>query len=214
VSDQELAEQLRKVDEVRLKGHGTTSGAPADAPLTSIEADELTEKLISDAPDCAEAWLLRGLVLGHFLSPKGGELIEWSDERHEKAATAFYEALVLRPDYFEAKLYKGLALRQAAHSAQATLNCIDSLVETLPPEEQDIDNSAQYLRRLSADVARATESLEAAARLRPEDGLPLFELAELYYGLGFADQAQPFLSKLKKVDQRLFDEFHTAITPR
>jgi tetratricopeptide (TPR) repeat protein len=211
VNDAELAARLRSVDEIRLKGHGTTSRAPDDAPLTSIEADELSEKLVNDAPDCAEAWLLRGLVLGHFLSEEGGELIEWSDERHENSVTAFYEALVLRPDYYEAKLYKGLALRQAAHSAQATLNCIDSLVETLPPAERDVDNSAQYLRRFSADVARATESLEAAALLRPEDGRPLFELAELYHGLGFAEQAQPFLFKLSKIDQGLFDKFQEQL---
>lgn len=185
VTDATLAAELRAVDALRLAG--------------DIAAEQRTAALVSQNPDSADAWFLRGLVLGHFCTEKGGEVVRWNDSQHEESTVAFYETLVLRPDDYAAKLYKGLALRQAAHAAQAGLRAIYGAVESLPERERE-GHLAPRRERLRWDIARARESLEAAARLRPTDGRALYELVELYHGLGYRDQAWPYLERLKKID--------------
>lgn len=210
VSDPALALALKNADELRLRGRPSKPETTSEPPERDQAIDRATEKLVEIAPDSAEAWLLHGLVMGDFLTEEGGEPVQWLEERHEAATNAFYKALVLRPDYFEAKLYKGMALRQAAHASQASLNNIDSFITSVPEEERE-GFVTPVLIRFSADLARATESLEAAARLRPEDGRPLFELAELFNGLGLTPQAQPYLKKLESLDKQLYERFQERL---
>ena len=51
-----------------------------------------------------------------------------------------------RPDYHEAKLYKGLALRQAAHAAQAGLRAMHGAAESLPEAEREGHLAPRRLR--------------------------------------------------------------------
>ncbi len=185
VADAVLAATLRSADALRLAGDETAVQATAD--------------LVARSPDCAEAWYLRGLVLGDFRTEQGGGTVRWEDERHQESTRAFYEALVCRPDYYDAKLYKGLALCQAAHAAQAALRAIHGATESLPEAERE-GHLAPRRRRFQWDVTRARESLEAAARLRPGDGRAWYELAELYHGLGYTEEARPYLEQLRAVD--------------
>jgi hypothetical protein len=107
---------------------------------------------------------------------------------------------VRRPDDYAAKLYKGLALREAAHAAQAGFR---ALYSAATKEEFSEDKREAYVApirsRLRSDIARSRESLEAAARLRPSNGRALFELVELYWGLGYRKDAQPFFERLRAV---------------
>src|SRR5262249_48768332 len=98
------------------------------------------------------------------------------------------------------KLYKGLALRQAAHAAQASLRAMFAVVEKLPESERNVHLAPQRIR-LRWDIARSRESLEAAARLRSADGRALYELMKLYRGLGYRNEAEPFLERLRAVDE-------------
>jgi tetratricopeptide (TPR) repeat protein len=183
--DDPHAAALRRADELRLVGR-------------EDEALAATLELVQ-AADSAQAWLLRGLVLGHFLTEQGGASITWHDERHEEATAAFYQVLVRRPDEWRARLYKGLVLRMAAHAAQAHLRAMLSATEKLSePQRQGYLQPART--RYEWTVRRAAESLEGAARARPSDGRPLYELAVLYHGLGLAEQARPYLERLRNVD--------------
>jgi tetratricopeptide (TPR) repeat protein len=183
-ADAALADAVRRADALRL------AGDPA--------AEQATAGLVARAPDCAEAWLLRGLVLGEFRTETGGQTVTWQDERHQEATAAFYEALVCRLDYYEAKLYKGLALRQAAHAAQAGLRALHDATAALSEAERE-GLLAPRRQRFRWDVARARESLEAAARLRPADARAWSELVELYHGLGYEEEARPYRERLRSV---------------
>lgn len=190
-ADSTLLADLQAIDALRL------AGDPA-AELRSAE-------LVARAPDSADAWLLRGLVIGHFCTEKGGETVIWEDEQHEESVAAFYEVLVLRPTDFLAAFYKGLALRQAAHVAQAGLRAMQAAVESLSDRERE-GHLAPRRTRLRWDIARSRESLEAASRLRPADGRPLAELVELYRGLGYRDVARSFEERLREVDPVLWEQ--------
>ncbi len=194
--DAGLLADLRRTDALRLAGDRADDLASAD--------------LVTRYPDCAEAWFLRGLVLGDFRTEQGGEMVRWSDDRHQEATTAFYEALVCRPDDADAELYKGLALRQAAHSAQAGLRALQAATESLPEAERE-GRLAPRRWRFQWDVARARESLESAARLRPGDGRPWYELVELYSGLGYTEESRPFLERLRSVDPTRWEQVRAEL---
>jgi tetratricopeptide (TPR) repeat protein len=198
VGDANLAAAVRRIDELRR------AGDPG--------AEQASAELVSTVPDCAEAWLLRGLVLGYFTTEQGGATLRWEDNRHLAATEAFYEALVCRPDYYEAKLYKGLALRHAAHAAQAGLRALQGATESLPEQEREA-YLAPKRQRFRWDVARARESLEAAARLRPGEGRPWYELADLYNGLGYREEARPYLERLRAVDPGWYERVRGEFEP-
>jgi tetratricopeptide (TPR) repeat protein len=185
VADAGLTAALRSADALRLAGDTAVEQATAD--------------LVVRAPACAEAWLLRGLVLANFRT-EGGNTgpVPWHDERHEAATAAFYEALVYWPDWYEAKLYKGLALRQAAHAAQAGWRATHAAVASLPEAERE-GYLAPRGKRFQWDMSRSRESLEAAARLLPADGRAWYELAELFHGLGYSEEVKPFLERLRAI---------------
>lgn len=164
-----------------------------------------TAELVKAATDCPDVWFLRGLVLGFFAGDARGDVIQWEDSRHEEAVASFYEALVLRPDYYDAMLYKGLALTLAAHAAQAGVRALTSAVEKMPEAEQNA-RLAPKRKRFRCDVARARESFEAAARMRPAEGRPWYELILLYRELGYEKEAEPYLEKLKAIDPQLWEK--------
>jgi len=184
-----LASALRAADGLRLAGDASAEHATAD--------------LVTMFPDCADAWLLRGLVLGRFWTEEGGDVIRWDDDRHQEAISAFHEALACQPDCYQAKLYKGLAFMQSAMVAANRLMVLHEPKQSiLESERQRLE--ASTTRRLKCDVARARESLEAAARLRPSEGRIWYELACLYNRLGERHETGPFLERLRAVDPSLW----------
>lgn len=181
--DADLAASLRSVDALRLSQDPGAEAATAD--------------LVTRFPESAEAWLLRGWVLGQFT---GGDQHVRSDEaRFELACAAFYEALVCRSECYEARLGKGLLLGQGAHAAQAHYRALLGLSSSLAEAEHKARLAVQQ-RRFQTMLSRACESLQTAARQQPKAGQPWAELFRLYHGLGYPTEAQPFLERLCSLD--------------
>ena len=182
-----LAEWLRHVDDLRR----------ANDPAAAQE----TAELVTTHPDIPEAWFLRGLVLAHFVGDDAGKVASWKDDDHEEAIAAFYQALVLRPDYYDAMLYKGLALQGAAHAALSSLRGWQAAVEKEKLPEEERKSWLEPRRTLfRCTVSRARESLQSAARMRPGEGRPWAEIVEMYREFGYDKEAGPYLEKLKEID--------------
>jgi tetratricopeptide (TPR) repeat protein len=191
VTDTDLANRLSEVDALRLAGDPGASRATAD--------------LVAQFPECAEAWLLRGLALGHIQPGPNTVPIVWDEERHEAAMEAYYEALACHPEHYEVLLAKGRELRQAAHVSQVQLQVFLKMTESLPLEERERQLNVP-LRRYKASVIRGRESLEAATRVAPRDVRAWYHLAELNHGLGFDEEVATCLAKLREVDATLWAE--------
>lgn len=183
-----IAEALRRVDALRRAGD----------PDAEPAARAWTER----ADDCPEAWLEWGLTLGGFDAPARDAPTLWNDARHVAATTALHEAEVRRPGYYDARLARGLALRWAAHAAQSQVRAMRAAVASTYGNAREAREAQLALaqRRFSADVARAKEALERAARLRPNASEPLYALAELVSSLDGVTAAGPYLARLRRVD--------------
>ncbi|MFM8223243.1 MAG: tetratricopeptide repeat protein, partial [Planctomycetaceae bacterium] len=189
VTDTDLANRLGEVDALRLAGDPGARQATAD--------------LVAQYPECAEAWVLRGLALGHIQA--GPDPQEWDEERHEEAIAAYYEALACHPEHYEALLAKGRELRQAAHCSQVQLMVLMQATESLPEPERERRLQGP-LRRYKSNVSRGRESLESATRVAPHDVRAWYHLAELHDSLGYDEELEECLRTLRAVDSALWAE--------
>jgi len=158
----------------------------------------------------ADAWYVRGLALGRFLDGAGeGEVFDW--DASDEAVESLDRALLLLPDFFEARLYKGRTLYRACHAAQARLRALAAAVA----HEQTGEEAARaYLRPyqllFQCYFDRARESLQAAARLRPGDAGPWHELGRVLVGVreGFEDAALEAFTRAGELRPDLADAWY------
>ena len=143
------------------------------------EALEAVDRVLRLDPERALAWHLKGLILGQFLDDKGGPLCPFDATRNDQAIDAFDEAVLLEPDYFAARLFKGRALVGSAHAAQALSRIIAHVVN----EDWGPELAQDYLRPFALSYqccfVRARESFDAAIRVRPENYRPWYEKGRL-----------------------------------
>jgi tetratricopeptide (TPR) repeat protein len=172
-----------------------------NAPLVALP---LLDELLQQDPADAHAWHLRGLVLGDFGGP-GGEYQPFDHARQEQALDAFDEAILLDPEYFDARFHKGLTLIRLAHAAQARLRVMADLLKEHGPTVLQ-----PYQVAFQSTVRRAQESLDEAARLRPRDPRVWHELATLFADLfGTRDNpAERYFLKLVECDPNRPDAWY------
>jgi tetratricopeptide (TPR) repeat protein len=174
-----LADDPESRDALLSRGHlrrsvGDAAGALADADAA----------LAADRED-ADAWFLRGLVLGRFLDEQGGDVERFHADANEEAINSLDEAILCRPDWFEARLYKARALARSAHAASAHLNALADFAARQAPSEAVRDawlRPAILAFRYARD--RAREAFAVAVRLHPDDPDPAEESAALERELG------------------------------
>ena len=128
------------------------------------EALRVLDGVLARDPRSAPAWYLRGLGLGRFLGAASAQAEPFDARQNDEAVEAFDRALLLSPDFYEARLYKGLALYRSCHAAQSALNALGHAARRVLDEA----SAHQYLRPLQLAYGcyfeRALESLGAAAK--------------------------------------------------
>ncbi len=140
-----------------------------------VEALEAVERALALDERHADAWYLRGLILGGFLDDgeHGPEPV--SRERLADAVEVFDRAILLRPDFFEARLFKGRTLNHLCHALQAHWRVFHDSLSTRM-SERDRGECLRPVELLFHCCCRRTlESLEWSARLRPTDATPWYE---------------------------------------
>ena len=138
------------------------------------EAFEVVNLLLDSNPQNATAWCLKGLILGRFLDERGQrEVFNWA--RNDEAIEAFDQAILLEPDYFQARLYKGQVLGNAFHSALSQAKTTQDVAGQLLSEEAANDYLRSHVAAIEGYLDRARDSFHAAAQIRPDDGAPWYE---------------------------------------
>jgi tetratricopeptide (TPR) repeat protein len=154
------------------------------------EALEAVDILLKNDPGSAAGWYLRGLILGNYLGGSGGEIVVFDRDRNDSAVDAFDESILLRPDFFEARLYKARALTHSCHAAQAAYRAMaDALRERSEAESDEL--LRPQVQAFHYYFNRARESFDAALRLRPQDVEAWFDKGRLLVDLrdGFSEEA-------------------------
>jgi tetratricopeptide (TPR) repeat protein len=142
------------------------------------EALGLADEILAGHPEHAAAWRLRGLILARFLDAKGASE-ELDPQRLDSAIESFDRAILLDPDCFEARLYKGKTLSMACAAAQTRL----ALLADFAKRRQGTADPERHLRPhyllYHCYFDRARESFDEAVRIRPDDARPWYEKGTL-----------------------------------
>jgi tetratricopeptide (TPR) repeat protein len=128
------------------------------------EALRVIDSLLKRDPQHVHAWHLKGLILGRFLDERGeGEVFDFA--RCDEAIEAFDQAILLEPDYFEARLYKGIALRHACHSTSARVNLLTNVAPRDLGEEAALLYLGPFLKAYEGYLDRARDMFVLSRRL-------------------------------------------------
>jgi tetratricopeptide (TPR) repeat protein len=150
----------------------------------AAEALQAIDKVLERDPEHAPAWYLKGLILGRFLDELGGQEMERFDpDQNDRAVDAFDQAILLRPDFLEARLFKGKTLYWSAHAAMASCNVLAHVTI----EAMGAEAAQAYLLPSRALFGgyfnRARESFDEAIRIKPDDSRPWYEKGKLLIDL-------------------------------
>ncbi|MFO0927716.1 MAG: tetratricopeptide repeat protein [Gemmataceae bacterium] len=95
------------------------AGAPGDPTVQLDRADLLrslgradealaeVDRVLAAEPNRPDAWFVRGLILGRFLTPQGGEMEPFERDRNAEAVAAFDRCLEAMPDNAACWRYRG-----------------------------------------------------------------------------------------------------------
>jgi tetratricopeptide (TPR) repeat protein len=172
------------------------------------EAFAEIQSVLDHNGEYAHAWYLRGLILA---SPyfEGGKRRMFDLAQIDVAIEAFDQAILLDPDYFEARLYKGVTLSISCCCASARINLLVDRASRELGDEIAADYMKPDLKAFHGYLDRARESFHQAIQIRPEDSAPWYQKGKLLSGLGgFEYEAMDAFSRATQLQPDLADAWY------
>ncbi len=130
-------------------------------------------------------------------------------EKYEEAITYYNQALVLDPEYQEAKNNLGITYRDGGRfygeKQGNTLKAIEYLTKALAyrPDEYETARLLGVAHGISGNNPKAIEFFSKAVDLKPNDADALFNLGTAYLHGGDAEKAAEFINKAKQINPNI-----------